>query len=759
MQRFIKWTVGVIAVTTIGLFSGCGGASSSSSDGSENPNSSLVTKTGYVYDELVVNMPYQCSSYSGMTGEDGSFQYIEGESCTFALGEMNFAISAEKLTKGYVTPFDMTETKEEAYVLAAILKTASLYSGERMVLMDEYAAKIKNVSLKDGDTSVKNAFGNSLDDFMYVPVARAEIELLENVDENGTVIGDHPRTLATSISNDDEENPLDDIALDFIGDMTKDYLKSQVMSALGLDDDTEKEFDAINDKLTEISTELTQIEKQLEETIADFKLLFNLIDKTKYTDLVQSFDDLYNNIHGYQGEIKSTLSTRIGDVNLSKALSDGTIGNLDQDNCGPVIVPLFADPNYTFRMPTDDGSYDTVNMIGAMDYFVENEGKNFDESLKNLLSASKQVTYDNMPNIGDTSNSTSVVKIINTFNEELMNQLVQTSDTLQVMYNIFAMYAYLESSDTKGICSPSSQEIQLRYAASYFDAQKTFKDNMKVIQSLFDSIQSKLTATIEPSIISDPIAGYYNTKWIKATSINEDSGVSKIPLGDWNNSCLLYQFPGVTKQPSKHTYQGDFNQTDLTALCSHNNADSNTTLSFSQRCYQADTNVTVTQTSTPYLECEDLSLTYFGNVHGNLNVDTGYAADNGANVEVQDNYFTIYETTNLHNQGNNNYTIHGDKKSAFLQVNFDNNERALVQFDVKGSGAQNISLQCGEINTELPHVWSCGENKSEKDPAPGNGYSRQDITTPSGEKTWRIQVDGGGKGDPGQAALYVIPMQ
>jgi len=125
-----------------------------------------------------------------------------------------------------------------------------------------------------------------------------------------------------------------------------------------------------------------------------------------------------------------------------------------------------------------------------------------------------------------------------------------------------------------------------------------------------------------------------------------------------------------------------------------------------------------------------LSLTYFGN-HHSASAPTGYVLDldtskHKYHLTLDEKYFTINDTSNL--DKNDNYrVITGESRSVFIQTNFDNNERAPVQFDVKDVKYESdiyLSLQCEDIITGLTNTWTCGENESAYKQKEGHGYSR-----------------------------------
>lgn len=93
----------VIACVT-SLLIGCGGGSSSSS-----PASGATSETGVLLDEAVTNIGYRTETLEGVTNSQGQYNYIEGETVTFFIGDLEFPpITAS----GIVTPLDMAGTED-----------------------------------------------------------------------------------------------------------------------------------------------------------------------------------------------------------------------------------------------------------------------------------------------------------------------------------------------------------------------------------------------------------------------------------------------------------------------------------------------------------------------------------------------------------------------------------------------------------------------------------------------------------------------
>ncbi len=97
-----KQILSIIFTTT--ALSGCGGGGSDSS--SQKPSANI--QTGIFTDSPVKGLYYETATQSGLTNEQGEFNYVEGETVTFSLGSSVLGVSKAQST---ITPFDLTGVK------------------------------------------------------------------------------------------------------------------------------------------------------------------------------------------------------------------------------------------------------------------------------------------------------------------------------------------------------------------------------------------------------------------------------------------------------------------------------------------------------------------------------------------------------------------------------------------------------------------------------------------------------------------------
>jgi hypothetical protein len=77
----------------------CGGGSSSSND-----NDSSDTQAGIFLDSAVANIGYRTETLEGVTNSLGEYDYVEGETVTFFIGDLELP---PVIAAGIVTPLDL----------------------------------------------------------------------------------------------------------------------------------------------------------------------------------------------------------------------------------------------------------------------------------------------------------------------------------------------------------------------------------------------------------------------------------------------------------------------------------------------------------------------------------------------------------------------------------------------------------------------------------------------------------------------------
>ncbi len=108
MKNYLYLTA-IVCVSLVGCSS-----SSSTTDNTEGTTDSEgstpdTVLTGVFLDSAVEGLSYATATLSGITNASGEFQYVNGESITFSIGDLSFPAVTAKAT---VTPLDMTESND-----------------------------------------------------------------------------------------------------------------------------------------------------------------------------------------------------------------------------------------------------------------------------------------------------------------------------------------------------------------------------------------------------------------------------------------------------------------------------------------------------------------------------------------------------------------------------------------------------------------------------------------------------------------------
>lgn len=82
---------------------------SGNSASSDDDGSTTATSTGIFVDGAVINIGYQTATQSGYTNDAGEFSYIEGETVTFNIGDLELPATAAKST---MTPLDIAGVED-----------------------------------------------------------------------------------------------------------------------------------------------------------------------------------------------------------------------------------------------------------------------------------------------------------------------------------------------------------------------------------------------------------------------------------------------------------------------------------------------------------------------------------------------------------------------------------------------------------------------------------------------------------------------
>lgn len=109
----------LLCIALAGLLSACGGSDDNSST---PPTSNIGTQTGVLTDAVIAGVRYVTSSgATGFTNDDGEFNFNEGETVKFYIGDVQLGDEIE--TKERVTPLDLAETENARLNLLVFLQS------------------------------------------------------------------------------------------------------------------------------------------------------------------------------------------------------------------------------------------------------------------------------------------------------------------------------------------------------------------------------------------------------------------------------------------------------------------------------------------------------------------------------------------------------------------------------------------------------------------------------------------------------------
>lgn len=216
----------LLAGSTAILVSACGGSSGGSTELAADEDSTLLVNaplpsaaepeaeqgdllTGRFVDSPVAGLQYETPTQSGVTGSDGSFDYLAGESITFSIGDIVLpTIAAENV----ITPLSVfsttTITDTDVMNLARLLQTLDADSNLSNGITITEAANASAAGLSvdfsspDFDSQVVNLIANSGTNSTELV---AGIDALEHLQESLFIEGIDERP--PSIAETQEETP------------------------------------------------------------------------------------------------------------------------------------------------------------------------------------------------------------------------------------------------------------------------------------------------------------------------------------------------------------------------------------------------------------------------------------------------------------------------------------------------------------------------------------------------------------------------
>jgi len=145
-------------------FVGCGGGG-----GGSSAPTTAVTKTGTFVDSPVEGLSYKTATLSGFTDNQGRFQYKDGETVTFKIGNL---VIGSGLASRVISPFSISDNNVTAVNIARLLQTLDNNQSDKFNLKLPNSLKdlnVSNIDLKaDADLNTILARAQSLTSKSYI---------------------------------------------------------------------------------------------------------------------------------------------------------------------------------------------------------------------------------------------------------------------------------------------------------------------------------------------------------------------------------------------------------------------------------------------------------------------------------------------------------------------------------------------------------------------------------------------------------------
>ena len=114
MKKLKFYGVWLVLIFILGMgFIGSGGGGGGNS--STSTKTSKITQTGYLADSGIEGLFYETSSgKTGITGKDGKYEFIEGDTVVFKLGNLQLG-GAVTASKEPITPMKLYDINKTNY--------------------------------------------------------------------------------------------------------------------------------------------------------------------------------------------------------------------------------------------------------------------------------------------------------------------------------------------------------------------------------------------------------------------------------------------------------------------------------------------------------------------------------------------------------------------------------------------------------------------------------------------------------------------
>lgn len=339
------------------LLAGCGG-SGNSSDDDTGQGDQTTTQTGVFVDSAVGNVDYETSSgESGTTNADGEFQFVEGDTVTFSIGDLTFPGTAARET---ITPLELAGTTDpnnrQVVNIARLLQTLDTdgdpdngitisdlaKDNATAINFDQSAAEFEN------DTAVTTLVTNGGQDSAPAGLVSTE-EALAHLNDTLEEVGS-PTLTGTWLVSASAEDENDLLAFTFFPDGTYVHMEIDQDDP---DEDSGMEWGNFlrNAETGEMTVDQEYLDNNGDTGLTDFaNNPGSLAASYDATTLTLSFDD---NLDG----------TMDGSISFDRLETDGIVGTwmAPEENENDLLFFIFFEDGTYLHLEVDEDDTEEVS--------------------------------------------------------------------------------------------------------------------------------------------------------------------------------------------------------------------------------------------------------------------------------------------------------------------------------------------------------------------------------------------------------------
>lgn len=352
--------VGVLVLAALLLFflGACGG-----SDDDSDSDDTTEYETGVFLDSPVINIGYRTETLEGVTNSLGEYDYVEGETVTFFIGDLEFpSVTAT----GTVTPLDMADTDNTAdNVVVNILRL--------LQTLDQDGDPTNGITISDDAEEAAVALDFDVDTTEF----EADADVLNLIANGGQ------DTAVTELISEGQaltnfEDTLAEEDVDFVANatITGTWICTEtdddLLALIFFDDGTYMHFEVDEEAPYDVEGETSGMEAGTFTRDSDtgkLTILTNILDNNGDTGLVDGSADLGKETGAsfeVSGDVLTVSADSLG-LTFLRADSDGILGTWiledeeeKDDNLAGFV--FLDDSTYIFFDDANDSSDDCPGM-------------------------------------------------------------------------------------------------------------------------------------------------------------------------------------------------------------------------------------------------------------------------------------------------------------------------------------------------------------------------------------------------------------